>query len=143
MNTAPPTVGTTTRVPMADFIVDSNIRKDITVPKEFLASVKQHGVLVPVDAYLADDGRWHLQDGQLRYLASLDAGKADLPVLVADPATADAARVQRQLILNELRNEITDSDRVGAYQTLFDLGVSAEQIAKKTSTPAARVKTAL
>jgi ParB family transcriptional regulator, chromosome partitioning protein len=139
-----PAIGSTTRVALTDFIVDANIRKDTKLPADFLASVKQHGVLQPVDAYLnPDDGKWHLQDGQLRFLASLDAKKDDIPVLVADPATAEAIRLQRQLILNELRTPITDSDRVTAYQTLFELGVSAEQIAKKTNTPATRVKTAL
>jgi len=139
-----PEIGTSQRVPLASFIVDTNIRKDNTLAKEFVASVKQHGVIVPVDAYFnAEDSTWHLQDGQLRFLASMDAGHTDIPVLVSDPEMADTVRIQRQLILNERRNELTEADRVGAYQTLFDMGVSADQIARKTNTPAKRVQTAL
>jgi ParB family chromosome partitioning protein len=144
MTITAPAIGTTSRIPLGDFVVDANIRKDTKIPQSFTASVKRHGVLVPVEAYLnADDGKWHLQDGQLRYLASLDSSHADIPVLVVDPAAAEATRIQRQLILNERRNELTESDRVGAFQTLFDLGVSPDQIARQTSTPAKRVQTAL
>ena len=136
-------IGTSKRIPLAAFIVDPNIRKDNTLGKEFLASVKQHGVLVPVEAYYNTDTGWHLQDGQLRFLAALDSNLTDIPVIVVDPDLAEAVRIQHQLILNERRNELTDADRVGAYQTLFDMGVSPEQIARKTNTPAKRVQTAL
>jgi len=127
-------VGTTTRVALSDFIVDSNIRKNNKVPAGFQKSVKQHGVLTAVDGYYLD-GHWHLQDGQLRYLASLDAGHFDIPVLVGDPALSDADRVARQIILNEQRTKLTDADLTGAHQTLFDLGVSADQIARRTNAP--------
>lgn len=136
-------INTVTRVPIGDIVVDPNIRKVVgKISPSFIQSVKQHGVLVPVDAYQVD-GVWHLQDGQLRYLASVDAGKEDLPVLVADPAEAEIARYERQLILNEHRNELTDSDRAGAYQTLFELGVSADAIARHTQLPKKKIEKAL
>jgi ParB family chromosome partitioning protein len=136
-----PQIGTTAHIAIADIVVDPNIRKNVTVPKTFAASVKQHGVLQPVDAYFdTATGKWHLQDGQLRYLASLDAGHDTLFVLVGDPALAEVRRIEKQLILNEQRNELTPADLAGAHQTLFDLGVGAEQISRRTNTPKKRVE---
>lgn len=142
MTDTAPQIGTVTRIPIADFIVDANIRKDANLTKTFTSSVKQHGVIVPIDAHYGDDNKWHVDDGQRRYLAALDAGHTDLPVIVGDPATAEARRVERQLVVNEHREQLTDTDRQAAYQTLFDLGVSPAQVAKHTNTPVARLEKA-
>jgi len=140
--TTPAEIGTTIRIPIADLTVDPNIRKVTKIPAAFASSVKQHGVLTPVEGYQVD-GTWHLGDGQLRYLASLDAGHTDIPVLVTDPALAESTRVIRQLILNEHRTEITEADRAGAYQTLFEMGVSADAIARKANAPKKSIERAL
>lgn len=141
-DTETPQIGTTIRIPIGELVVDSNIRKNATVPPDMQASVALHGVLVPVDAYHAD-GAWHLQDGQIRYLASLAAGHTDIPAIVQDPALAEAARLERQVILNELRTAVTDSDRAGAYQALFELGITAEDIIASTSSDPDKVTKAL
>jgi len=142
MTDTTPQIGSTIRIPIAELTVDANIRKVTKVPTSFASSVKQHGVMVPVEAYQVD-GTWHLGDGQLRYLASLDAGLLDIPAIVTDPALAESTRLLRQLILNEHRTEISDADRAGTYQTLFDLGVSADQIARKANKPKRTVERAL
>lgn len=136
-------IDTVVRIPIADLIVDSNIRRDTKMKPGFAANVKQHGVLEPVDAYQDDNGAWHLQDGQLRYLASLDAGHTDIPVLVQDPALAEAAKLIKQLNKNQQRSDLTEADEANAWATLFDLGVSADAIAKKTNRPRKTVEQAL
>jgi ParB family chromosome partitioning protein len=137
------TIDTVVRVPIGSIIVDPNIRRDTKMKPGFAASVKQHGVLEPVDAYQDDTLAWHLQDGQLRYLAAVDAGLPDIPVLVNDPELAEAAKYIKQLVKNEQRAELSDAERADAWQTLFDLGVSADSIAKKTNRPRKTVEAAL
>ncbi|BAU32487.1 nuclease [Microcella alkaliphila] len=97
---------------------------------------------MPVIVEQTDDG-YRLIDGQRRTLAATDAKLDTIPAVVIDPLADDAGRIIRQLVVNEHREQLTDADRTAAFQTLFDLNVSADQIARKTKTPKARVETAL
>jgi len=133
---------TTTTLSPADVIVDSNIRREVKTDKPFWASIKQDGVLQPILVELRDD-KHHLIDGQRRLLAALDAGLTEIPANVIDPAKDPAGHVVRQLVVNEHREQLTDADRTAAYQTLFDLGVTADQIARRTKAPRKTVETAL
>lgn len=133
---------TTTTLSPADVIVDSNIRREVKTDKPFWASIKQDGVLQPILVELRD-GKHHLIDGQRRLLAALDAPLAEIPANVIDPAKDPAGHVVRQLVVNEHREQLTDADRTAAYQTLFDLGVTADQIARKTKAPKKSIETAL
>jgi ParB family transcriptional regulator, chromosome partitioning protein len=133
---------TTTTLSPADVIVDSNIRREVKTDKPFWASIKQDGVLQPILVELRD-GKHHLIDGQRRLLAALDAPLAEIPANVIDPAKDPAGHVVRQLVVNEHREQLTDADRTAAYQTLFDLGVTADQIARRTKAPKKTVETAL
>lgn len=126
----------------ADIHVEANIRRTVKTDRTFWSTIKQDGVVVPVIVEKRDDG-YHLIDGQRRTLAAVDAGLTTIPAVVIDPLADDAGRIIRQLVVNEHREQLTDADRTAAFQTLFELNVSADQIARKTKTPKARVETAL
>ncbi|BCW12982.1 hypothetical protein NtRootA4_41130 (plasmid) [Arthrobacter sp. NtRootA4] len=64
--------------------VDINVRKDAALTKEFVASIKEHGVLVPVVAHRREDGTVHVLMGQRRTLGAIEAGAPRIPVLVGD-----------------------------------------------------------
>ena len=57
----------------ATLTVDINVRKDAALTKEFVASIKEHGVLVPVVAHRKDDGTVHVLMGQRRTRAAVEA----------------------------------------------------------------------
>jgi len=54
-------------------IVDINVRKDAALTPEFVASIKEHGVIEPVIAHRNDDGTVHVRMGQRRTLGAIEA----------------------------------------------------------------------
>ena len=122
--------------------VDSNVRKEAALTAEFVASIKEHGVLVPVVAHRAEDGTVHVQMGQRRTLAAVEAGLATIPVHVV-ATREEADRLATQVVENEMRRALTDSDRADAYHQMSLLGVSATVIARRTGAKKATVQTAL
>lgn len=122
--------GTVVRVDPATLIVAANVRSNTKVTKEFVASVKQHGVLVPITAQEAEDGL-RVVDGQRRTLAAVEAGVQAVPVFVVAPLE-DSARIVDQVVVNEHRAGLDDVEQVLAMKELEQLGVSAAAIAKRT-----------
>jgi ParB family chromosome partitioning protein len=122
--------------------IEANIRRDVKVDKPFWSSIKQDGILIPIVVEQLDDGAYRVVDGQRRTLAAIDGGVTEIPAVVVDGLKDDATRVMRQLIVNDQREPITDVDRMAAWQSLFDLEVSADAIARKTKAPKARIEAA-
>ena len=122
--------------------VDINVRKNAGLTKEFVASIKEHGVLVPVVAHRKDDGTVHVLMGQRRTLGSIEAGRPTIPVLLAD-SPEEAERIITQVVENIQRAELTEADEAEAYHQLSLIGVSAAAIAKKTGRTKTTVEGAL
>lgn len=133
--------GTVVRVDPATLIVAANVRSNTKVTKEFVASVKLHGVLVPITAQEAEDGL-RVVDGQRRTLAAVEAGLQEVPVFVVAPLE-DAARIVDQVVVNEHREDLDQVEQVLALKELEQLGVSAAAIAKRTGTKRKAVDGAL
>ena len=138
MNTTP----TLEMIDPTTLTVDINVRKDAALTKEFVASIKEHGVLVPVVAHRKDDGTVHVLMGQRRTLGSIEAGRPTIPVLVAD-SPEEAERIVTQVVENIQRAELTEADEADAYHQLSLIGVSAAAIAKKTGRTKTTVESAL
>jgi ParB family chromosome partitioning protein len=145
---------TTTEVPRgravehldpASLLVDANVRLDPRLDREFVASVKELGVLVPVVAVRTSDGRIRVRFGHRRTLAALQTSRTVPVLVVADESTDDAATVERvigQYAENTHRAGLTTAEQIGVVTTLVDLGVSAAQIHKRTRIPRAEVDAA-
>lgn len=127
-------------------IVSANVRGDAHLDKPFVASIRDQGVLVPIVARRRDD-ELHVVLGQRRTLGAVEAGRALVPVYIVDvPDEGKAAEILRivtQIIENDHREGLTDSDRVRGHQQLALLGLSAGQIARRTRTGIGGVKTSL
>lgn len=131
-----------------DLLIDTNVRTDTALDKPFQASIKAHGVLVPIVGIEDEDGRVHVRSGQRRTLAATaPATAADLdtvPVLVHPAGTPDeAVRIVEQMAENDHRTALNDADRRAAVEQLTMLGLSAAQIAKHTQRPRAEVDAAM
>lgn len=126
----------------ATLTVDTNVRKDADLTPEFVASIKEHGVLVPVVGHRTASGTVHVLMGQRRTLAAVDVGLSAIPVhVVATPDEAD--RLATQVVENDHRRALTDNDRAEAFHQLSLLGVSPTKIARRMGAKKQVVETAL
>jgi len=126
----------------ATLIVDINVRKDAALTADFVASIKEHGVMEPVIAHRKDDGTVHVLMGQRRTRAAVEAERPLIPVLLID-SPEEAERIVTQVVENVQRAELTEADEADAYHQLSLIGVSAAAIAKKTGRTKDKVENAL
>jgi len=122
--------------------IDVNVRTTASLGKDFVASIREHGVLTPILAVRQVDGALYVRAGQRRTLAAIEAGLASIPVRIID-ATTDAERIVQQVIENDQRLALPDSDRIAAFEQLSLMGVSPTQIARRLHTKKATVEGAL
>jgi ParB family chromosome partitioning protein len=133
------TPSTVEQIDPALLLVDINIRTHAALDKDFLASIKELGVLVPVVAVRTPEGELRVRFGHRRTLAAVEVGRPSVPVvIITDDDTAatgesgEAARIVAQWHENEQRAGLSTSDKVAAVEQLSLLGLSAAQIVKQT-----------
>lgn len=124
-----------------DLILDANVRTTVDLDVEFLASIRDLGVLTPVVAIRTPEGL-RVQKGQRRTLAAVEVARPGMPVYVV-PDGGDVERIIGQLAENHDRAAMTQTDTAAAYQQLSLLGLSAAKIAARTRRPTAEVKAGL
>jgi ParB family transcriptional regulator, chromosome partitioning protein len=83
-----------------------NVRDSVDLGKDFLASVRQHGVLVPITAVRTDDGVVTVRNGARRTLAAREVGLPTVPVYVLpadspDDSAEAVARIVHQIVTND------------------------------------------
>ncbi|MEC3853928.1 ParB/RepB/Spo0J family partition protein [Paenarthrobacter ureafaciens] len=122
--------------------VDINVRKDAALTPDFIASIKEHGVMEPVIAHRKDDGTVHVLMGQRRTLGAVEAGRDSIPVMIIS-SPEEAERIVSQMVENIHRTAMTDADEADGYHQLSLLGLSAGDIATKTRRPQPTIEGAL
>jgi len=94
-----------------------NIRQDTRLDKDFLASIKEHGVIVPITAVRTTSGEQRVRHGHRRTHAAIEGGLGAVPVdVVGDESDAKADqidRIVRQYAENEHRAGLTQTEKVG------------------------------
>lgn len=60
-----------------ELIVEDNIRQEVSLPRSFISSIRQHGVIVPILAHPDVDGNIVVRDGQRRVLAAREAEQTE------------------------------------------------------------------
>ena len=120
--------------------IETNVRVEAGLTKQFVASIKENGVLVPIVAVRDSDGVLHVRAGQRRTLAAREAGLATVPVYVTDADADDATRLVQQITENDQRLSLKATDRVKGIQTLLDTGLSVTKVAKRLAVSPERVK---
>ena len=128
--------------------LEDNVRDAVHLSKEFLASLREHGVIVPLTAVRDTEGRTVVREGQCRALGAREVGLAKVPVFVLADTTsqdADARTVERivhQMVANDQRAALTESQRARAIQTMLNTGATPAKVAKKLSIDTHAVKAA-
>lgn len=141
-------VGTVEKINPADLIIDPNVRTEIHLDKSFVSSIRVLGFKQYPVGYRDEYGKVHVTIGQRRVSAALEIGWPVIPVVLKSKTAAEGDRAEEHRILEQLaendqRMALAESDRVASYKQLALLGVSEDQIARKTNAPRQRVKTAL
>ena len=117
-------------------ILDRNVRFDPRLDKDFIGSIKERGVLVPIVAVRTAEGGIKVRLGGRRTLGAIEAEQADVPVMVvADERTDDAGEIDRiieQWSENHHREPMTELEDVSVVAQLLDLGLTAGQIQRRT-----------
>ncbi|WP_159796604.1 ParB/RepB/Spo0J family partition protein [Puerhibacterium puerhi] len=138
------THGTLEHVDPAALVIGANIRTDADLDPDFVASIKDLGVLTPINVQRQQDGTLVVLAGQRRTLAAVEAGLATIPAYVTDANGDEAERIIRQWAENDHRAAMRDTHRTAAIKQLaLDFGLSAAQIARRTRTSKDTVTAAL
>lgn len=128
-------------VPPGQLVVGANARGDVPDDPEFAASIREHGVLQAISCYVRD-GQLVVEMGQRRTVFATRVGLASVPVVVGPPPD-EVRRLVEQVTENEHRTPLTTADRAGAVQQLSLLGLTAEQLVRRTRLPRVDVDHAL
>jgi len=131
-----------TQIDPRTLLVDVNVRSDLRLTKEFVGSIKTHGVLQPIVATQTEQGA-RVRFGHRRTHAAIEAGLDTVPViLIPVGADGDAEAIERLLTQhaeNEHRAGLTTGENIEVAHQLSLLGLTPGQIAKRTHTKKADV----
>lgn len=106
------------------------------------ASIAQHGVLQPLLVRPMPDGSYQLVAGERRWRASRMAGLTEVPVVVREMTTREAAELA--LIENLQREDLNPIEEAEGYRTLMDTyGLTQEETAQAVNKSRPAVANAL
>jgi ParB family chromosome partitioning protein len=106
--------------------------------KELAASIAVSGVVQPVVVKMLPNGRYQLIMGERRWLASKEAGKATIPVVLRD--VSDVQAMEMTIVENLQRADLNPMEQARAYQRLAqDFQMTQEQMAVRTGKDRASV----
>jgi ParB family chromosome partitioning protein len=129
-----------------ELLVDVNIRKDVRLDSDFVVSIKELGVLVPITAVRTASGEIRVRFGHRRTLGAIEAELPTVPVdVIGSEGEDDAAQIERiitQHAENVHRAGLTAVEKVEVVAQLSAFGVKASEIAKKTRIPKKEVAVA-
>lgn len=140
-------MGTLEHLDPHSLTLELNVRDTADLDAQFVASIKEHGVLIPLAAVRGPDGTVWVRAGQRRALAAREANLSTVPVYVRPATASDDAgqlveRVSEQIVENEQRRQLTDAQRARGIQQMIDAGISVTKVAKKLAIGREAVKAA-
>lgn len=123
-------------------VLDENVRITTALDEAFIESVREHGVQTPAIGYRNSEGTIHIVAGQRRTLAARETGQP-LPVVLTGAHDGTRDRIVNQIIENDQRASLKQSERIHAWKQLSLEGMTAPAIAKTLGQPKASVKAGL
>jgi ParB family chromosome partitioning protein len=135
------------KIPAGSVVIDPNVRTAVRLDKSFVSSIRVLGFQQHPVGY-RDGDQVHITVGQRRISAALEIGWPVIPIVIKPRRDAESdrneeLRLLEQIAENEQRLALTPAEIAGGYKQLSLLGVTDEQIGRKTNTGKAAVKTAL
>jgi ParB family transcriptional regulator, chromosome partitioning protein len=109
---------------------------------ELAASIRTHGVIMPLVVRPRPGGGFLLIAGERRWRAAQRAGLDNVPVVVQDVAPKDA--FERALVENVQRADLNPIEEATAYQRLIsDFGLTQDEVATRVGKDRATVANAV
>jgi len=134
-------------IPVSDLAVHhGNVRDDLNLTEEFVASIAAEGVRIPLLITTGADGRWLVIEGHRRLAAAVKAGLAQVPCDLDTSRAGDEAGQYLDMLLangSGYRANYTVLEEVAALFAAHEAGATRTRIRKATGRTAAQVKTAL
>lgn len=125
-----PMIGELRSLPVADVWPDpDNVRGDIAVDDELVASIASVGILEPLLVGPFDDGHFSLIAGHRRLAAAIKAGLAEVPVIERADLVDPKQRLVVQLVENLMRKDLDPFEEAEGFRRLADTGSSQRDIA--------------
>ena len=145
--TIDPSIGELVHLDPHRLVIGDNVRDAADLNKSFLASLHEHGVLVPITARRLDDGQILVRNGQRRVLGAQNVGLPTVPVYVlranaSDEAAETIDRIVHQIVTNDQKRDLTDAQRARGIQQMIDAGLTVTKVARKLSVAKDIVKAA-
>lgn len=92
-------------------------------------SIREHGMLQPINVRLLASGYYQIISGERRWRAAREAGLEEVPVLVLEADDREA--MELGLIENLQREDLNAMEEAQGYQTLMqEYGMTQEQVAE-------------
>jgi ParB family transcriptional regulator, chromosome partitioning protein len=130
-------IGTLEHLDPATLDIGDNVRDEASLTKEFLASIAENGVLVPITGVRDRDNAAvvRVRNGQRRTLAAREVGLTTVPVYVLPSPIAAAGeesidRIVHQIVTNDHKQDLTDAQRARGIQQMIGAGLSVTKVAK-------------
>ncbi|MBO4422595.1 MAG: ParB/RepB/Spo0J family partition protein [Clostridia bacterium] len=109
---------------------------------ELAESIKVHGIIQPIIVRAAGDGFYVIVAGERRYRAAIEAGLTEVPVIITELTSAEAAEVA--LVENIQRTDLNPIEIAEAYKLLIDdFSLTQQQLAERIGKPRSSVANAL
>ena len=109
---------------------------------ELAESIKVHGVIQPIIVRSAGDGFYVIVAGERRFRAAKVAGLTEIPVIVTELSSSEAAEVA--LIENIQRADLNPIEIAEAYKTIIeDFKLTQQELAGRIGKPRSSVANAL
>src|SRR6266568_998738 len=121
-----------------------NVRRDLDLSPDFLTSIKENGVLVPLRITADAAGTYRVIDGHRRLAAAVQAGLAEVPVDLADDRAADEpGQLLDMWVTHRHRNPLAPLEEADALFAARVAGATKARIRKATGLKPPQVTAAL
>lgn len=115
-------------VPIEEVFPGENVRKDLNA-RWLVDSIAELGILEPLKVYRNPAGELTVLDGHRRLHAAKSAGLQTVKCIIEEDAPLEDDRILKQVVLNEAREGLSDSDQLAAAYQLSLFNVPAERVA--------------
>lgn len=105
---------------------------------ELAESIREHGVIQPVEVEATGDGRYKLHHGERRWRAAKLAGLATVPAVVAEVFDDEVALI-RGLLENLHREDLNPIDEANVYARLVAMGWARTRVCREVGRSPAHV----
>jgi len=121
-----------------------NVRRDLDLSPEFVASIEANGILIPLRITPGADGSYRVIDGHRRLAAAIRAGLAEVPAdVAADRAGDEPGQFLDMWTAHRHRNPLRPVEEADALFAAREAGATRARIRKATGLKAAGVTAAL